>query len=79
MVNLCEPFKNCLLVPYIAYGFCGCKLHWLSKLDVLGSISQVKALPIAVPDVGSKSFTPKGEAGSCGFPLNCLFSYWEWG
>ena len=40
----------------IAYG---CKPCWLSNLDILGPISQVKDLNVGVPYVGSKPFTPQ--------------------
>lgn len=30
-------------------------------------------------DVGSKSFTPQGETGNCGFLLNCTLLCQEWG
>lgn len=33
----------------------------------------MKVLHVGVPDVGFKYFTPQGETGSCGFPLNCVF------
>ena len=42
-------------------------------------ISQVIVLKVGAPDVGSKFFTPQGEAGSCEYPLGCVSPGWRWG
>lgn len=41
-----------------------------SKLDVLGLVSPLQVLKVAVPDVGFKPFTPQREALGFEFPLD---------
>lgn len=43
------------------------------------SVLEVEVLKIGMLDVGSKSFTPQGETGNCGFLLNCMLLCQEWG
>ena len=43
-----------------------------SPIGVLGAIPQVEVLKVKALDVGSKPFTPQGEAGSWEFPSNSM-------
>ena len=49
--------------------------HWLSKLEVLGLISQVQVLKVKVPDVGFKTFVHQGEAQGFESPPDCVSLY----
>lgn len=37
-----------------------------------GMVTQMEVLKVGTLDVGSKPFTPQGEAGSCEFPPDCM-------
>lgn len=42
-------------------------------------MSQMTILKIGAPDVGSKPFTPQGEAESCELPQDYVLSCQRWG
>lgn len=52
--------------------FPGTKSYWLSLLCVLGTCLSGAVLNIRALDVGLKSFTLQGEAGSWKFPPDCM-------
>lgn len=55
----------------------GHKLCWLLELGVLGTHPR-GLLKSWGTRRGSKPFTPQAEAGSWGFPPNCMALGWEW-
>lgn len=74
MMSPCKPCESCVLVA-IALWFHGHKCHWLSELDVLKARLSGGNLKVGVPDVGSKPFTPQGEAGvEISLPIVCCFT-----
>lgn len=63
----CKELAPSLLWPHGSYRL---KPHWLSKLAVLGPISQMEVLKVGAPEVVFKPFSPQRDAGSCEFPLH---------
>lgn len=71
------PTKNCFSLCYSLLGRIEASHYWFSELDVWGRpIPQLVVLKARMLDVGSRPFTPQGEAGGCEFPTDFFVPVW---
>lgn len=78
MVNSREPCKNCFLVHYSCVS-CRCKPCWLSKLDVLGLVSQVEVLEVVMLALRSLFRKSLGIVNSLQVLVCCYAKYGVYG